>query len=757
MLFADIILPVPLEGTFTYSIPAGLQDKVQPGSRVVVPFGKSKDHVGIVRRLHDIKPDFATKPIAKLLDEQPLVLDLQLNLWDWIAGYYMSAVGDVMVAALPAGFKEEDRYHARTEQCVTLGKNCQTPRDVQVARDTLRRATLQQKAFNTYLKLSGRIDADGQLSDKNLVEITREELLNESGVSAAVVRSLIDRQLLALYEREIGRLNLGKPGQTVPLKALSEAQQQAFCEINAQHREHDVVLLHGVTSSGKTEIYTHLIEQTLQSGCQVLYLVPEIALTVQLMTRLQRVFANRLGIYHSRYSDEERVEIWQKQLSDNPYEVILGARSAVFLPFHRLGLIIVDEEHESSFKQQDPAPRYHARSVAIMLARQYGAKVLLGTATPSAETYYNATVAGKYGLATLPTRYKDIQLPRIEVVDVKDLRRRKIMKGSLSPDLQAAIRNALSSGKQAILFQNRRGFAPMIECGTCGWVPRCKNCDVPLTYHKRLNLLTCHYCGYAYPIPAQCPNCEEHDLRSRGIGTEKLEEQVRELFPEARVARMDLDTTRTKNAYERIIGDFSAGKTNLLIGTQMVTKGLDFDHVSVVGIVDADGMLNYPDFRAYEHAFNMMAQVAGRAGRKGDQGLVLLQTKNKDLPVVQLLQKNDYKAFFQSMMDERRMFKYPPFHRLIYIYLRHSREPLVERAADVMASYLRQQFGNRLLGPDRPAISRIKQQHIRKIVLKMEKRLSHQHVCDTIRQAERRLYDDKGYTAVKVYCDVDPE
>ena len=441
-----------------------------------------------------------------------------------------------------------------------------------------------------------------------------------------------------------------------------------------------MTLLHGVTSSGKTEIYIHLIEQALQQGRQVLYLLPEIALTVQITTRLKRVFGNRLGIYHSRYSDAERVEIWQKQLSDHPYDIILGARSAVFLPFSRLGLVIIDEEHETSFKQQDPSPRYHARSAAIMLARMYeGCKVVLGTATPSAESYYNA-LNGKYGLVRLSTRFEGIELPEVRVVDIKDLQRRKMMNGPFSPDLLAAVREAIAGGRQAILFQNRRGFAPWWKCKVCGWVPKCTNCDVSLTLHKSLNQLTCHYCGYTFPVPQVCPCCGSTELITRGFGTENIEDRLREILPEARIARMDLDTTRSRNAYSRIIDDFSAGRTNVLIGTQMVSKGLDFGGVSVVGILNADSMLNYPDFRAYEHAFTMMAQVSGRAGRKGGRGLVMLQTKSPDLPVIREVVAHDYDGFFKELMEERRAFHYPPFYRLIYIYLKHRHDEVADSA-----------------------------------------------------------------------------
>jgi primosomal protein N' (replication factor Y) len=516
-----------------------------------------------------------------------------------------------------------------------------------------------------------------------------------------------------------------------------------------------VTLLHGVTGSGKTEIYIHLIQQALERKEQVLYLLPEIALTVQIMQRLQRIFGDRLGIYHSRYSDNERVEIWQKQLSQNPYDVILGARSAVMLPFQRLGLVIVDEEHETSYKQQDPAPRYHARSAAIVLAQMAGAKVLLGTATPSLESYHNAKT-GKYGLVELKERYKGMELPEIQVVDTADLQRRKMMAGPFSPLLLMRVREALERGEQAILFQNRRGFAPMIECHQCGWVPTCQHCDVKLTLHRQLNQLTCHYCGAVYQVPTQCPCCGDTDLRTHGYGTEKIEEQVREAFPEARISRMDLDTTRTRNGYERIISDFGAGRTNILIGTQMISKGLDFDKVSVVGIVNADGMLNQPDFRAYEHAFMMMSQVAGRAGRKGRRGLVILQTKQKDLPVISQVVRNDYMALYKSLIAERQAFHYPPYYRLVYVYLRHRQDGVVQTAATELGNQLHQWFGGRVLGPDKPSVAKVKQQNIRKLVLKLENGLDMKKVRKYLLLAQSQILADKRYSSLTVYYDVDP-
>lgn len=592
--------------------------------------------------------------------------------------------------------------------------------------------------------------------------------MNYSHCTSSVLKNLIDRKFLITYEKEVGRLNHAGEPHLDNIKKLNEAQQNAYNQILMSFMKHDVTLLHGVTSSGKTEIYIHLIRRALERHEQVLYLLPEIALTVQIRQRLQQVFGSRLGIYHSKYSDAERVEIWKKQLSRNPYDVILGARSAVFLPFQKLGLVIIDEEHETSFRQQDPAPRYHARSVAIMMAHRTGAKVLLGTATPSVESYYNAVgspsplpsgaqgVAPKYGLVTLTSRYKDLQLPDIQVVDIRDLQRRKMMQGPYSPQLLSSIKKALAAGEQVILFQNRRGFAPMIECRQCGWVPHCSNCDVSLTYHKNIQQLSCHYCGYTYQVPTVCPCCGSTELKGRGYGTEKIEDEVMEIFPEARVARMDLDTTRTRSAYERLISDFSAGRTNLLIGTQMVTKGLDFDKVSVVGILNADTMLNYPDFRAYEHAFMMMAQVSGRAGRKGRQGLVLLQTKSPQLPVIQQVVRNDYQAFYRDLLDERRAFRYPPFYHLIYVYLKHRNDAMVSAAAFDLSCRLRQWFGERVLGPDKPSIAKVKQMNIRKIVLKLENGLNMQLAKEYLRRAQAQLLQDPRYGSLVIYFDVDP-
>ena len=751
--------------------------------RVLVPFGRNKSYVGLIARLHDQQPEgYEVKDLLQVLDAQPILLGNQYRLWQWIADYYMSPIGEVYKAALPAGLKAEEGYKPRMETYIRLTRPYQNEQALHVALNILSRAAKQQEAFIAYLSLSGwdsvqfsnlPASSDPLTSWTNQVakpsadlspvtEITREELMNASGVQLPVINQLIKRGMLETYEVEVGRLNSGGEPHLENIKPLSLPQQEAYNQILLSFMKKNVTLLHGVTSSGKTEIYIHLIQRELEQKRQVLFLMPEIALTVQMMSRLQRVFGNRLGIYHSKYSDAERVEIWQKQLSANPYDVILGARSAVFLPFQHLGLVIVDEEHETSYKQQDPAPRYHARSAAIMLAQgltagegSEKAKVLLGTATPSLETYHNAKT-GKYGLVELMTRYQDIELPEIQVVDTKDLAHRKMINGPFSPLLLVRVREALERGEQAILFQNRRGWAPMIECRQCGWVPRCEHCDVSLTLHRSTNMLSCHYCGNTYQVPPECPACGSKDLRGRGYGTEKIEDQIRDVFPEARISRMDLDTTRTRNAYERIISDFASGRSNLLIGTQMITKGLDFDKVSVVGILDADSMLWQPDFRAYEFAYMMMSQVSGRAGRKGKRGLVILQTKNPDHSVIQHVVHGTYQDFYRELIAERQAFRYPPYCRLAYILLRHRRDDLAEAAGQALAATLRQWFGGRVLGPDKPAVARVKSQSIRKIVVKLENGIDMPRVRQYFLLAQQQLLANKRFASLQVFFDIDP-
>ena len=747
-MFVNVILPLPLDGVFTYSVPQSLEEQVKMGVRVLVPLGRNKTYVGIISEIHEKKPEgYQTKDILQVLDSFPILLDTQLRLWQWIADYYLSPIGEVYKAALPAGLKAEDGYRPRTETYIDLSPKFRNEAALHVALNMLQRAVKQQTAFIDFLALSGWDKNEPQ-------EITRDELLNQ-GHTLPTVTALVKRGLLQTYEREVGRLNHGGEPCFENIKPLSQVQQDAFNKIQFSFLKKNVTLLHGVTSSGKTEIYIHLIWQALEQKKQVLYLLPEIALTVQMMNRLQRVFGNRLGIYHSKYSDAERVEIWQKQLSTHPYDVILGARSAVFLPFQNLGLVIVDEEQETSYKQQDPMPRYHARSSAIILAQMFGAKTLLGTATPSLESYHNAKT-GKYGLVELFQRYQGIELPEIQVVDVKDLQHRKMMNGPFSPLLLNKVREALERGEQAILFQNRRGYAPMVECKQCGWVPHCQHCDVSLTFHRNLNQLTCHYCGYTYQVPTECPNCGCIHLQTIGYGTEKIEAEVHDIFPEARIARMDLDTTRSRQAYERIISDFSAGHTNLLIGTQMLSKGLDFDKVSVVGILNADTMINYPDFRAYEHAFMMMSQVSGRAGRKGKRGLVILQTKSPELPLIHQVVQNDYASFYRSLIAERQQFHYPPYYRLIYVFLKHRYDNVVETAGMEMASILRNWFGARVLGPDKPAVAKVKSLSIRKLVLKLELGINMPEVRKYLALAQQQMLQDKRYSSLQIYYDVDP-
>lgn len=617
-----------------------------------------------------------------------------------------------------------------------------TPEELHNLLESLKRAPKQQQLLMTFIGME-------------VPSVSRKELLATSGASPTVLAQLVEKGIFELFPYEIGRLKDDQCASVLPLNPLSTYQQEAYNRINECFREKNVCLLHGVTSSGKTEIYIHLIRQTLQEGKQVLYLLPEIALTTQITERLKRVFGARLGVYHSKFSDEERVEIWQKQLSDKSYDIILGVRSSVFLPFKDLGLIIVDEEHENTYKQQDPAPRYHARNAAIVLASIQGSKVLLGTATPSIESYYNA-LTGKYGLVSLQKRHQSIRLPEIEVVDIAELQHKRRMSGPFSPTLLGHMRRALEQGEQIILFQNRRGFAPMVECKTCGWVPRCKNCDVSLTYHRGLGQLTCHYCGYTYHIPTRCPACESEDIRHRGFGTERIEENIRQIFPEARVARMDLDTTRTRQAYERIIHDFQRKETDILIGTQMVSKGLDFDHVSVVGILDADAMMNFPDFRAHERAFQLMAQVAGRAGRKHKQGLVVLQTRSKDAPVIHQVVTNDYTGMYDDQLAERLLFRYPPYYRLIYVYMKHRQADLLDTLADEMGTHLRTVFGDRVLGPDAPPIARVQTLFIRKMVLNIETTASLAKVRQQLLLIRQQMMADPRFRSCNVYFDVDP-
>lgn len=741
-LFADVILPLPLSSNYTYSIPKEYEERISVGCRVTVPLGKSKHYTALVAKVHDEEPQgYETRPITELLDDSAIVLPVQMRLWEWIAKYYVCSLGEIFKAAVPQGLKGE--FKPKTEQRIRLTKRVQDTIAKNLIEQSLSRAPRQKRLFNTFLQLT-----------QNDEEVSRHKLIEIAEVTPNICKELIDKGIFECYEVEIGRLQRIHDAITPP-NALNDAQQKALDNINDCFKQKNVTLLHGVTSAGKTEVYIHLITQALERGEQVLYMLPEIALTKQIVERLRRVFGNRIGLYHSKFSDAERVEIWKKQLSEQPYDIILGVRSSLFLPFRKLGLIIVDEEHENSYKQQEPAPRYNARNTAIVLASLFGAKTLLGTATPSIESYYNAST-GKYGLVSLTARYRSLQMPEISIIDIKDLANRKQMTGPFSDPLTDAMKKALDNKKQIILFQNRRGYAPLLECRNCGWVPRCKHCDVSLTLHKNAGKLTCHYCGYTVPAPKICPNCEENNFVNLGYGTEKIEDELQNLFPEARIARMDLDTTRTRTSYENIINNFQQGKTDILIGTQMVSKGLDFDNVEVVGILNADTLLNYPDFRANERAYQLISQVAGRAGRKYGQGKVFLQTKQPDAPIMPHIIDNNYIQFYDSQLGERMLFHYPPFNRLVYVYLKHRDIHILEECSERMGLRMREIFGHRVLGPDLPPVARVQQLFIRKIVLKVENNLSQYKINEILIQLQQELIADKRYKAVTIYYDIDP-
>lgn len=745
-MFADVILPLPLPGTFTYSIPAEMERTILPGCRVTVPLGNKKSYTALVVALHDKKPEeYEVKEVKELLDETPIVTSIQTRLWEWISRYYLCSLGDIYKAAIPQGLKGE--FRPRTEQRVRITARCNDKKAIGLLLQSLSRAPRQRRLLDTYIQIAEPFSGEPK-------EISKHKLIETAQVSPVIYNQLREKGILETYEVEIGRLNK-ELHPVVPQNSLNKAQKKAFEEIKEGFARKNVTLLHGVTSAGKTEIYIHLITEALERGEQVLYMLPEIALTKQIIERLQRVFGNRIGLYHSKFSDAERVEIWKKQLSDTPYDVILGVRSSVFLPFRNLGLVIVDEEHENSYKQQEPAPRYNARNAAMVLASFFGAKTLLGTATPSIESYYNATT-GKYALVSLTTRHREVKMPEIEVIDMIEYSRKKLTTGPFSDPLTEAMRKALQEKQQIILFQNRRGYSPLLECRTCGWVPKCKHCDVSLTLHKSAGKLTCHYCGYTIPAPVHCPNCESRSFMNLGYGTEKIEDDLQNMFPEARIERMDLDTTRTRTAYERIISDFQNGKTDILIGTQMVSKGLDFDNVAVVGIINADTLLNYPDFRAMERAFQLMSQVAGRAGRKNGQGKVFLQTRMSDAPVIPQIVRNDYMQFYDQQLSERMLFHYPPFYRLVYIYIKHRDVHLLEEFSEIFGKQMREIFDYRVLGPDLPPIARIKQLYIRKIVLKVENSLSQYKVNEVLQNLQQAYCNMPRYRSIVMFYDIDP-
>lgn len=820
MRYAEVILPLPLYATFTYSIPEEMEGNIYVGSRVLVQFGRKKFYTGLVSNFSNEPPgNFEIKPIMALLDEAPVVRYPQLKLWDWISEYYLCSIGDVFKAALPTGLKpeseswislnpdfelEEDehfsmkeamviqtleavkklkvseledklkigkgstliskmlergiieiaetvttRYRPKTVTCVRLNASREDPEALHKVLDKVRKARQQEKAVLAYLDISKWTS-----HAKKLEEVQRDLLLEKSGVSPGILNALRDKGVLEFYKKSINRFN-SRVDETVNLSPLTDLQGEALNGIKEGWRDHNVVLLRGVTGSGKTEIYAHLINAMIEEGNQVLYLVPEISLTTQLTDRLRAVFGNRLLVYHSRFSDNERVDLWKKLLSTNEPYVIIGARSAVFLPFARLGMVIVDEEHDPSYKQYDPAPRYNARDTAIVLARMHGAKTLLGSATPSIESYYKA-LTGKYGLVELEQRFDDSPLPEVEIVDMRRQRKERLSQGSLSAPLMAASKAALEEERQIILFQNRRGFAPVVVCKACGWTPKCQNCDVSMVYHKNTDSLHCHYCGFSMRQPSLCPACGENTIDVFGYGTQRIEEDIEKVFPDVEIARMDLDTTRNKDSYQELISDFSSQKTDILVGTQMVTKGLDFGKVKVVGVINADTILNYPDFRSNERGFNMLEQVAGRAGRRKEKGLVLIQTTMPDNKILDYVKRHDYKAYYEAEIEQRQALNYPPFSKLIMVYIKNKDAMVVDSAAQLLAAALRDVFGERVLGPQRPFISRIATYYLQQIMIKIENGASLSKVKAILRSIYESLARDSRIKTSVIYYDVDP-
>lgn len=819
-MFAEIILPLPLYATYTYEISPEYESVIQVGSRVLVQFGKKKYYTGIVERIHALRPDYEIKPISSVLDSRPVVRYPQMKLWNWISEYYLCSVGEVYKAAVPTGLKPEsetiitlnedfeapdgvklterqamivmlleeekkmrlseidarlkfrntaqivsemldmgivfvnerivEKYHARRETFIELTADRADSATLHEFFDKVHRSYQQEKTLLAYLDMS-----DWLHNSQPLREVTRKQLMAATGISSAVLRAMVDKGIFLQKKKTINRFNTdGSATGTTPMP-LSEAQTAALTEILEEFKTHQTVLLHGVTGSGKTEIYTHLISSALADGNQTLYLVPEISLTTQLTDRLRLIFGDRLVVYHSKFSDSERVDIWRRILTSNGPLVVLGARSSVFLPFSRLGLVIVDEEHESSFKQYDPAPRYNARDTAIMLAGMHGAKVLLGSATPSVETYYKAQ-SGKYGLATLSERYEGSVLPDVSIVDMREQRRKKLNSGILSSEMVRELRHTAEERKQAILFQNRRGFAPVVVCRQCGWTPKCQNCDVSLVYHKYTNLLRCHYCGYSAPLPTLCPACGQNSIDIFGYGTERIAEEVELYFPDTKVARMDLDTTRNKDSYQEIIENFASHQTDILIGTQMVTKGLDFGDVRMAGVINADTLLNFPDFRSNERAFNMLEQVAGRAGRRKEKGLVLIQTTDPDNQILEYVKRHDYAAYYESEIGERKRYSYPPFTRVINVYLRNKDQMTADRAAIIYAKKLREIFGDRVLGPEKPFVSRVALWYIQSIMLKVESGASMKKVKEILRGIYEQAAAWPDMKTTQIYYDVDP-
>lgn len=822
-LFIDVMLPLPVPGLFTYRVPYELNNTIDKWRRVVVQFGRKKIYTAIIVNIHQKPPkNYAVKYILSVLDREPVMNEIQYKFWQWISEYYMSEPGEVMNVAIPSALKlasessivmnpffngdinslnekeylvaealdiqkkltlteieniveqkkiiplikglieknvvliEEElkeRYKPKTETFIKLTEKYRHQENMQELFDRLeKRAFKQLEVMMAYVGLSG-------FGKENKIEVKQANLTKQVKSAAGAINSLIKKGVFETYKKTVSRLEnftaTAKPEDII----LNDEQQQAFLEIETAFKKNKPVLLHGITSSGKTEIYIKLIEQAQNKGKQVLYLLPEIALTTQIINRLRKYFGNSVGVYHSKYNENERVEIWNNviktKLNEPEFRIILGPRSALFLPFDNLGLVIIDEEHDYSYKQFNPAPRYNARDAAVYLANQHKAKVILGSATPSIESYFNSK-AEKYEFVELNKRYGDIQLPEILVADVKKETRQKTMKSHFSSFLLEHISEALKNKEQIILFQNRRGFSLRLECDTCNWMPECKNCDVTLIYHKHNNQLKCHYCGYSRRVPERCDSCGSTHLQMKGFGTEKVEDELGILYPDARIRRMDLDTTRSKYAYQNIINDFEEGRIDILVGTQMVTKGLDFDNVSIVGILNADNMISFPDFRSYERSFQLMAQVSGRAGRKNKRGKVIIQSYNPYHSVIRDVIDNNYISMYQSQILERRNYKYPPFYRLINLSLKHKDARTLNEAARELAIMLREILGNRILGPEYPMVSRIKNLYIKNIMIKLERTESLRNHKKEILNTIDKFKAGSGHKSVKISIDVDP-
>lgn len=810
MKFADIIVPLAVEGVYTYSVPPALEKEIEVGALVLVAFAGNKKYTGIICRLHDRKPEnYQTKPIEGIAEERVKFSEFHLRFLQWVGDYYMATMGEVVKAALPVIFRLEsftsitrtslevneqevslnetallnflnigeyvslkdaekylkirngmavvrslldkgyvqvketvdEMFREKTERVVKWAKDFEEEELGRVL-DSLKRASVQYAMLCRWI-------------EKGVSELEKSAFVAEIGNSVAALKSLCEKQILIVEERAINRLSPEDTGQ-MPCNALSEKQDRAFKDITGIFEERDCVLLQGVTSSGKTEVYIHLIREYIEKGAQVLYMLPEIALTIQIVKRLQRVFGDNIGIYHSGMSDRARAELWRRQCGEHPYPVILGVRSSVFLPFRELGLIIIDEEHDASYKQKEPAPRYNGRDAAIMLAKTFGAKVLLGSATPSFETYFNAR-SGKYGFACLNSRFGEVQMPEIKLADMGEARRKKQMKGSFTPLLIQEMKQVLEEGKQVILFQNRRGYSTYVQCDTCGDIPRCKHCDVSLTYYKQRNILSCRYCGSLSRLNEVCSHCGTGHYRERTPGTERIEEEVEQLFPGKRVARMDIDVMSSKSRFRSVIDDFEQGKTDVLIGTQMVTKGLDFENVKLVGVMDADSMINFPDFRAEERAYCMLMQVSGRSGRKGERGKVVIQAGDMKNRVYAMLTGGEYQSFFTQLADERKFFAYPPYSRLIRIELRHKDLVTLRNAGNLLAGQLREILANRVFGPAVPDVSRIGEQHRLQFILKIEHGASFVRIKMILKDKFTVLHRQKEYGSVRVFCDVDPQ